>query len=139
MNRPLRTLIKEKSDNCCSVCGRWCGDAGSPHHVIKLSEEHLLMNCETNVWWLCSSCHAKTETKPGYNKELQKTLQVYYHSIIKAKKIYTKLDIQNIVNMPYQDLDKAMKKQILINICGKSIGSNVIRFLLGGKIYDIRN
>ena len=141
MNKNLRDQIKEKADNCCSVCGQWCGSTGSPHHVVKLSEEHLLINCEMNIWWLCSRCHAKTETKPGYNKELQITLQEYYRERFKGTKFYTANSIQKIVNIPLVSLYKAMEKDILKNHFGKCHGNDVVRFLMGGKevsIYERR-
>jgi hypothetical protein len=53
LNRALRDTIKEEKDNCCEICGHWCGDNnGSPHHIVKISEEPLLRDCKSNILWL---------------------------------------------------------------------------------------
>ena len=131
MNKKLREAIKEKAENSCKICGHWCY-RGSPHHVIKRSEEPLLTNCETNVWWVCDTCHTRTENEAGYNKSLQKELQDYYYSLFSVNKYYTKNEIIKIVNMPIGDLETAIYKGFL-----KSFkGVDIVSFLMGGKEID---
>lgn len=111
MNRALRAKIKEKAGNCCKICTHWCYEKGSPHHVVKQSEESLLKNCETNVWWLCESCHTRTENEPGYNHQLQLELKDYYQTLFSVNKYYNLKDISMIVNMPLKDLGRRVIKE----------------------------
>ena len=126
----LKEKIREEANNLCKICGRWC-TPGEPHHVIRLSQEPLLRNCKTNIWWLCRECHHKTENEVGFNKELQKQLQHYYYNLFTLNLIYTKSEIKKMVNIPMEDLEKAISK----NLLKSSYGIDIIDFLLGGKRY----
>lgn len=132
MNKILRDKIKGKAENCCVICGHWCSTKGTPHHVVKLSEEPLLRNCEKNVWWLCESCHAQTENEPGYNHKLQLQLKKHYQDLFSANKYYNLKDISMIVNVPFKDLEKASYKRMLKASSNKARGTEVIRFLTRG-------
>lgn len=136
MNRGLREKIKEESDNHCVICGMYCGHTGSPHHVIKVSEEKLLENCKKNIFWTCISCHGKTEKVPGYNRKLQKQLQKEYFRLFNTQKHYTTKEISQIVGMPMKDVEKAMQKGLLkwifVDGIPKANGSETIKFLMGG-------
>jgi hypothetical protein len=138
MDRGLRERIKEEADNHCKICGHWCGNTGSPHHVVKRSEEPLLTNCKKNVWWLCQPCHTRTETEAGCNRRLQEQLQEYYYTIFNTKKHYAVKEIVEMVKVPLKDIEKAMQKGRLkwefVDGQPKSSGIEVIRFLQGGKL-----
>jgi len=132
MNKGLRELIKEKAENCCVICKRHCRGTGTPHHVIKLSEEPLLRNCETNVWWTCEVCHTRTENEPGYNHQLQLQLRDHYQTLFSTTKNYNIKEIAAIVNMPIKDIEKASYKRMIKTIDDKADGEEVIRFLTRG-------
>jgi hypothetical protein len=138
MDRGLRERIKEEADNHCTICGNWCGNTGSPHHVVKRSEEPLLINCKKNVWWVCQPCHTRTESQAGYNRQLQKQLQEHYYNIFNTRKHYSVKEIAEIVKAPGKDIEKAMQKNRLkwefIDGIPKAAGIDVIRFMVGGKI-----
>lgn len=138
MNKALRNSIKEKHDNCCQICGEWCGDTGSPHHMVKVSEEPLLQNCKMNILWLCFDCHRRTEDVPGYNRELQLELQKRYFKLFLINRFYTAGEIAQLVNMPLKDVQKAINKGRVnfkyIDGIQKVQGLEAIRFLMGGKI-----
>ena len=127
----LREEIKEEADNICKICGRWC-NYGEAHHVVKISEEPLLRNCKTNIWWLDKECHGETETNPGFNRKLQKILQDYYFGKVQLDYNYTLEEIQSIVEMPIEDLEKARNKGILKTTLGQANGLDLIYFLMGG-------
>lgn len=129
----LREEIVEEAENLCKICGRWC-NPGEPHHVVKISEEPLLRNCKTNIWWLCKECHGETETNPGFNHKLQKILQDKYYQMFDINKKYGPYEVIKIVGIPEKDMEKAMNKG-MIKTCKYSIlGEDVIRFLMGGSL-----
>lgn len=130
----LKEEIKDESENLCKICGRWCRPIGEPHHVVKVSEEPLLRNCKTNIWWLCRECHNETETNPGFNRKLQKILEDYYFGRFQLDNYYTLEEIQSIVIMPLDDLEKARNKGILKTTLMRAEGLEVIRFLMGGSL-----
>jgi len=136
MDRGLRERIKEQAGNHCRICFKCCGHTGSPHHVVKVSEEKLLENCKKNIMWTCIECHHKTEQVPGYNRQLQKKLQKEYFRIFNTQKHYTTKEIAEIVTMPVKDIEKAMQKNLLkwefVESIPKANGNEVIRFLMGG-------
>jgi hypothetical protein len=136
----LRDTIKEEKGNCCEICEHWCGDNGSPHHIVKISEEPLLRDCKSNILWLCFDCHRLTEDKPGYNARLQLELQKRYFKKFLINRFYTPEEIAQIVIMPVKDLEKAINKGRLkfeyVDGVRKSQGLEIIRFLMGGKIHE---
>ncbi len=138
MNRALRDKIREEADNCCMLCGYNCGKTGSPHHVIKISEEPLLINCKKNIMWVCLDCHHKTENDGKFQARLQKQLQERYFRIFNKHKNYTVKEIAEIVQAPVKDIEKAIQKGFLkckfINGIPKALGIDTIRFLMGGKL-----
>lgn len=138
MNRTLRDSIKKHNDNCCQICHEWCGNTGSPHHVIKVSEEPLLQNCKMNILWLCFNCHRRTEDVPGYNKQLQMELQKRYFKLFLINRFYTAEEISELVNMPVKDVQKAINKGRMkfqyVDGVQKVQAIEAIRFLMGGKI-----
>lgn len=138
MDRGLRQRIQEDQDNHCQICGNWCGDSGSPHHIVKRSEEPILTNCKKNILWTCVKCHRDTENVPGFNKKLQRRLQERYFKIFLINKHYSVKEIAQIVQMPIKDVEKAMQKGVLkwefVDGAPKAKGIETIRFLLGGKL-----
>lgn len=138
MDRALREHIKEDKENCCEICEEWCGHTGSPHHIIKRSEEPLLTNCKKNIIWTCFKCHRRTEEEPGFNRRLQKELQKRYFKLFLINKHYTTNEISQIVTMPVKDLEKAMQKGRVkwefVDGIPKIQGLEAIRFLMAGKL-----
>lgn len=113
MDRGLREEIKREADNHCRICNSWCGDNGSPHHITKLSEEKLLMNCKKNILWLCMDCHRATENDGNLQKQLKRLLRERYFKLFMVNKHYTIEEIAEIVQTPIKDLQKAMQKGVL--------------------------
>lgn len=138
MNRALRERIKEEAENSCGICGCWCGEVGTPHHIIKVGEAKMLENCKTNVIWVCPQCHLRTETEPGYNKKLQQKLQEVYFKKFGISNDYAAEEISEKVTIPLKIIEKAMTKYFLkweyIDGIRKTTGLEVIRFLMGGYL-----
>jgi len=135
--KKLKAEIDRKANNTCAICGRW-SERLEPHHVVKVSEEPLLRNCETNIMPVDRGCHHKTETEPGFNKKLQIELQKKYEKMFINDRYYSLSVIANMVNMPYEDLETAAYKGIIqtqVSMARIAKGEDVIRFLMGGKIH----
>jgi len=134
----LKAKIIRESEDLCKICGRnvYVG-RGAPHHVIKLSEEPLLRNCKTNIWWVHQrNCHIRTECEPGFNRKLQKQLQDYYYGKFQLDIYYTLDEIKSMVDMPLKDLVIAQNKGFLKVVNNRVEGLDAIRFLLGGKLIE---
>lgn len=131
----LREEIKEESESLCKICGRWTS-TGEMHHVVKVSEEPLLRNCKTNIWHLCRDCHHETETRPGFNLKLQKILESYYLGKFQMDNYYTLKEIQSMVTIPIEDLEKAKNKGILKTKLIRVEGLEAVRFLMGGRLKE---
>ena len=138
LDQKLKEKIIKEQNNVCKICGRTVREGnGAPHHIIKVGEEPLLRNCKTNIWWVCQiPCHDRTENEPGFNHELQLQLQEFYFQKFQLDYFYTIYEIQQIVDMPIKDLEKAKNKGILKNSIGLVKGIDAIRFLMGGSIKE---
>lgn len=138
MNRALRDKIREEADNRCILCRHDCGKNGSPHHVIKISEEPLLRDCKKNIMWVCLDCHRKTENDGKFQARLQRKLQDKYFEVFNKSKNYTVKEIAQMVQAPVKDIEKAMQKGLLkwefIDGVPKAKGISIIKFLMGGKL-----
>jgi hypothetical protein len=138
MDRGLRERIKEEADNHCVICGRWCSHTGSPHHVVKVSEQKLLVNCKKNIMWLCLECHRETEDNGKFQQGLQRALQDRYFKLFIQGKHYTVNEIAEIVQAPVKDIEKAMQKGFLkwefVDRMPKALGLDIIRFLMGDRL-----
>lgn len=117
----------------CEICGK---EHAELHHCIFKSQSKIMQTMLVNFKYLCSEHHRGQES-PHRNKKID---------------LAYKLEIQNkikkILCKPYytlEGLEKALKlkknqsRYITKNVSWTSQGyetEEVIRFLMGGKIYD---
>lgn len=116
----------------CEVKG--CDGIGQKHHIVFRSQGGL--NIELNYISLCIHHHsvgkAAVHNNRTFDLELKRTLQERYFELF-DKEQYTIAEIAKIIGYNKNRLEKRMKS--VPQRAGKYKKEDVIRFLMGGRLY----
>jgi len=63
MDKKIYDAVRERSNECCEVCSKYCGDRLELHHIFRRKVPATVTNCIM----LCGNCHRSSEGIHGMN------------------------------------------------------------------------
>lgn len=115
----------------CQKCGR---PNAEKHHIVFKSQGGL--DIKVNYKWLCYECH-RGNNGPHLNRErdleLKREEQERLFLLFKEEERYQIKEIAEKIGYDRKRLEKRFEK--VRNCCGEYEAEDIVRRLMGGKIY----
>ena len=115
----------------CEECGKYYAEK---HHIVFRSQGGL--DIEVNYKYLCSEHHRGKDSphmKKTINEKYKKEMQNKLFEMFGKKDTYQVKEIAEIIGYDRKRLEKKFDK--VKNHCGEYAVEDIIRKLMGGKIY----
>ena len=112
-----------------------CGAPGERHHIVFRSNGGL--NIDVNYAYLCTWHHTQGPDAPHRNRETDLRLKLRMQRNLENmlwRETYRIAEIAEIIGIGRRSLEKKMRR--VPNEQGNYKREDIIKFLMGGKLYD---